>query len=395
MTSCFVSSSRIYQKEAKRDFYLVIDKEVYQKYNEEFSGRIELEVDSDSLVISKVSPDEMGHFSHFVHERFNRCGSHSGFFSLEEAITELESVENVDQVQSLLIETDIDQPVLVEAATDLINLGRIQKTIEELSSFYTRYSRSNTGVDSSEWILREWRNITKSRADAEVSFFHHSWSQPSVYAKIKGVSDDIIVIGGHLDSKNYNSSTTGLAPGADDDASGIAVITEVIRVLVDSNYVPDNTLVFVGYSAEEDGLLGSKDFVKYTFNTNVNILGVLQIDMALHNKENDQIYIMQDFSNPGQNTFVANLINTYTGTTANTDFDCGYGCSDHAAWNHPSLGYLGTMPFEAEPNFGAPNPKYQSLIHTTQDVLGDLNNSLTRAVDFAKLGAAFMIEVDQ
>jgi leucyl aminopeptidase len=49
------------------------------------------------------------------------------------------------------------------------------------------------------------------------------------------------------------------APGADDNASGIATITETIRVLMSNGFQPKKTLKFMAYAAEEVGLLGSKE----------------------------------------------------------------------------------------------------------------------------------------
>ena len=47
------------------------------------------------------------------------------------------------------------------------------------------------------------------------------------------------------------------APGADDDASGIATLTEVIRVALANGWKPKRTVKFMGYAAEEVGLRGS------------------------------------------------------------------------------------------------------------------------------------------
>ncbi|NQT27180.1 M28 family peptidase [candidate division KSB1 bacterium] len=70
----------------------------------------------------------------------------------------------------------------------------------------------------------------------------------------KGKTDTSIVLGGHIDSSNPHN------PGANDNASGVAVMLELARVWSDSprHY----TLVFVAFGGEEEGLLGSEFFVK-------------------------------------------------------------------------------------------------------------------------------------
>lgn len=50
-----------------------------------------------------------------------------------------------------------------------------------------------------------------------------------------------------------------IAPGADDDASGIASLSEIIRVLRDNNFRPKRSVALMAYAAEEVGLRGSQD----------------------------------------------------------------------------------------------------------------------------------------
>ena len=67
-----------------------------------------------------------------------------------------------------------------------------------------------------------------------------------------------MVLGGHLDSiSNAGSGETMRAPGADDDASGIASMTEALRAMIASGYKPRRTIKMMGYAAEEVGLRGS------------------------------------------------------------------------------------------------------------------------------------------
>ncbi|MBA5760487.1 M20/M25/M40 family metallo-hydrolase, partial [Escherichia coli] len=62
--------------------------------------------------------------------------------------------------------------------------------------------------------------------------------------------------------------------------SGIASLTEALRVLLANNYRPKRTIKFVGYAAEEAGLLGSKAIAKQFRTQNANVVGVLQLDMT-------------------------------------------------------------------------------------------------------------------
>ena len=88
--------------------------------------------------------------------------------------------------------------------------------IEKLSSFYTRYYESDTGVEAAAWIFKYYEEIIKQlpkkrRELFKVEYFKHSWKQPSVICTFKGESDEKVIVGSHLDSIN---GRTGRAPGA-------------------------------------------------------------------------------------------------------------------------------------------------------------------------------------
>ena len=79
-----------------------------------------------------------------------------------------------------------------------------------------------------------------------------------------------IVVGAHYDHLGFgyygtrDSSTEGqIHHGADDNASGTAVLLQVARKLAQSNPRPDRTIVFAAFSGEEVGLLGSRYYVEH------------------------------------------------------------------------------------------------------------------------------------
>lgn len=72
---------------------------------------------------------------------------------------------------------------------------------------------------------------------------------------------EAIVIGAHRD--HFGRQAGLLFPGADDNASGTAVLLEVARVLREAEAAPRRSLVFVSFSGEEQGLLGSREYVAH------------------------------------------------------------------------------------------------------------------------------------
>ena len=324
--------------------------------------------------------------SELMHEQHGRCG---GFMAHEDLDDALGALRSKDQEGiAPLVAYSIDNAATVQGLLPQLSAANILTNIQQLSGgagFNTRYYTSTGGGLSSTWLRNLWQGYAAGRPEVTVQLFETGWAQKSVIATIPGttLASEVVIVGGHLDSVAPGSSAT-LAPGADDDASGIATISEVFRVLMAQNYRPLRTVKFMAYAAEEVGLLGSKQIVTQHQNAGINVVGVAQFDMTNYLGSTKDIWLMQDYTNAAQNTFMGNLITTYVGATWGTDL-CGYGCSDHASWHN--AGYPASMPFEARMS------QYNPNIHTTSDTLAASGNTATHALKFAKLGAAYIAEL--
>src|SRR5690606_35133597 len=210
----------------------------------------------------------------------------------------------------------------------------------------------------------------------------------SVILTIQGseLPGEIVVLGGHLDSvSNAGSSDAMDAPGADDDASGIATLTEVIRIALADGWKPRRTVKFMGYAAEEVGLRGSNAIAQSFQQQGVDVVGVLQLDMTNYAAgASVDMRLLTDYSNAGLQQFLRDVFDEYLaplGLTRGT-YTCGYGCSDHASWT--SAGYPAAMMFEAT---------FNNRLHTVEDTLPRMGGSAEASVNFAKLGLAFLGEL--
>ena len=79
------------------------------------------------------------------------------------------------------------------------------------------------------------------------------------------LKEEYIVIGAHFDHLGYQNKPDGekmIFPGADDNASGVAGILEIARMILESGDLPKRSLVFISFDAEESGLIGAEYFVK-------------------------------------------------------------------------------------------------------------------------------------
>ena len=112
--------------------------------------------------------------------------------------------------------------------------------------------------------------------------FGYTWY--NVVAEIPGTTrpDEIYIVGAHYDSFSFEGPP---APGADDDASGVAAVLETARLL--SKWPSEATIRFIAFDREEQGLYGSSWHAG--MHGDENIRGMLSLDMiayhkTLHNK---------------------------------------------------------------------------------------------------------------
>jgi hypothetical protein len=156
-----------------------------------------------------------------------------------------------------------------------IDRERIEATVRRLAAFGTRHTLSaqddpERGIGAArDWIHAEMKRYAAAsggRMTVQLqSYIQEPASRIPVATRITNVvatlrgsvdPDRVHVVSGHYDSRATDvMDATSDAPGADDDASGVAVIMELARVMATRR--PAATLVFAAVAAEEQGLYGS------------------------------------------------------------------------------------------------------------------------------------------
>jgi bacterial leucyl aminopeptidase len=113
-----------------------------------------------------------------------------------------------------------------------------------LTAYNTRYYTTTTGAQAATWIQSTMKTLAGSRTDINVTAFKHSWTQTSTIVKIAGTTatTPVTIIGAHMDSINLNSPSSGRAPGADDDGTGVVNLIDIFRVLINSGFKPSTPL---------------------------------------------------------------------------------------------------------------------------------------------------------
>ncbi|MFP2957627.1 M20/M25/M40 family metallo-hydrolase [Myxococcus sp. 1LA] len=335
----------------------------------------------------RVPESQLNLISRMMHEKLNRCGGFMHHDTEAAALAALDPSAAAKGAQATAVTYSIDNASTVTALQAGVEELAIRGVITHLSEeFDTRYYTTAHGVDAALWLRNHWASLVPASraADVTVELFPHSWAQSSVILTIPGttMAEEVVVLGGHLDSTSNGS----IAPGADDDASGIATLTEVIRVAMLQNYRPERTVKFMAYAAEEVGLRGSSAIANNFAANNIDVVGVLQLDMTNFKGRPDvDVAMVTDRTNAAQNTFITNLLGTYQPDVQWTTTFCGYACSDHASWT--SAGFAASMPFEA------PLSASNRHIHTIHDTIDKSGGDARQAVKFAKLAVAYVAEL--
>ena len=193
----------------------------------------------------------------------------------------------------------------ISAALRQISAVRIEKTIATLVAFGTRSTLSSMETDlpqgqgvtaAADWIYAQFESISQQcggclevKRDTFVQPVSGRVARPTtltnVYAILRGSEPNgaMFLVTGHYDSRNTAiMDDHGAAPGANDDASGVAVSLESARVLAAASRKAGwpGTLVFVAVAGEEQGLYGSGHLAELARSRGWNLAGVLNNDIV-------------------------------------------------------------------------------------------------------------------
>jgi Zn-dependent M28 family amino/carboxypeptidase len=182
---------------------------------------------------------------------------------------------------------------------EAVSAERIKSDVKTLTEFGTRNTFSDTisntqGIGAARrWIKSEFETISKACDNCMEVFYqkdfvtkkenirvpHDAWIV-NVVAVQKGTKypNRYVIMSGDIDSRASDTMDfTTDAPGANDNASGMAGTIEAARVL--SKYKFESSIIYVGLSGEEQGLFGGAGLAKYAVDKGWDIIGILNNDM--------------------------------------------------------------------------------------------------------------------
>ncbi len=331
---------------------------------------------------------------------------------------------------------------LVKRLMSDVKAVNIEEVIRKMSSFKTRFYTSPEAIASQRAILKRWKEFARRRNDVSIGLHGHHWPKhlrpnpkdalmPSLFLTIRGseLPQEIIVVGAHGDSiavgpefsgktlavqrfeesdsifsvEQYNPPTvspeprTSLsilpilseAPGANDNASGVGTITEILRILMKHDYRPRRTLQFIVYAGEEAHLIGSSEIARNYRDGHANIIGVLNFDMTSFKGSDDLDLVIvghRETTDRDQNQFLGRLLDAYL-PQVRWESPLERRGSDHIAWSN--MGFRASMLTDSR------RGERNKHIHSAADTLENTGGNANHSVNFAKLGLAYIAELDK
>ena len=199
----------------------------------------------------------------------------------------------------------------------------------------------------------------------------------NVLAMIPGKkTDEYVVVGAHYDHEGMNPELDGdkIYNGADDNASGVSAVLQIMKAFSESGIKPERNLVFAFWDGEEYGLLGSRYFTE-NFASIDKVMAYLNFDMVGgNNRPDDPSYFVYFFtaSHPEYGEWLRSDIKKY-GLRLNPNYkswDNPVGGSDQGSFaKHgvPIVWYhTDAQPYYNHPSDEAPTVNYQKLTDITR-----------------------------
>ncbi|MEX0635248.1 MAG: M20/M25/M40 family metallo-hydrolase, partial [Ferruginibacter sp.] len=210
-------------------------------------------------------------------------------------------------IQYAFSQTIIQRDPAIEQMLKEVSADSLKSYIYSMVSFGTRNTMSSAtnpkrGIAAARnWVLSKFNQFALNSNGRLTAFIDTTTLQAdkrridtatllgNVVAILKGsdpADERIFIISGHLDNMRTSvMDRVGDAPGANDDASGVAAVMECARIMSKRNFAA--TIIFVAVSGEEQGLLGAYFMANKAKRDSLNIEAVLNNDIMGSNNSSE------------------------------------------------------------------------------------------------------------
>lgn len=181
-----------------------------------------------------------------------------------------------------------------------INADSVLRTVNDLENFGSRFAlRAGGNLEVAEYIVQRLENYGISAAVDSFYYEANNWlvgNYAQWFYNVKGIlasenpkDDSIVIVGAHLDAISYDSNYGLLeqAPGADDNASGVAVMLELARICHANGLRFKRDIHFMAYDGEELGLIGSYNDAWKRVESGDKVAVMINNDMVSYQPDDD------------------------------------------------------------------------------------------------------------
>ena len=270
-----------------------------------------------------------------------------------------------------------------------VNMDSLEATVQHLQDYGSRIWNSDNAFAASDWIASRMEAL--GLEVEQQPFNANTWmgsgaAAPNVIGIQRGTlyPDTYVVCGSHFDSFSYEAMMGGgTAPGADDNATGVASVLESARIM--TQYEFEYSIIYCAYGCEEMGLYGSEAYASRCQQQGMDIIGYFNNDMNGY-LYGDQIHIDCIYPNSVEpiGTYYMNVGEVYYPELPIRHVNFNEGDSDHTSFNNH--GYMGIYPFEDYQN-------HSPYIHTPNDLIGTSVNSFAMSQQYCQMNIACLAEI--
>ena len=241
---------------------------------------------------------------------------------------------------------------LIRAIITHVSPDSIRSSMEAMQDFSTRYALANNRDSVVGWLHNQF--TSRGYSDIQIDSFYvkyiydgkdvYTW-QKNVIATLWGSKnpDKIILIGAHYDSITDDTDPMRFAPGADDNASGTSAVLEIARVLTQVGFIPEITIKFVAFAAEELSILGSKNYADKAKASNVDIRLMVNLDVIAYSTLSPLVDTVRISYYQAFPTITDSAMAITRQFTTLTPLNLGWGVSDDtrfAAVGYPAVAFI-------------------------------------------------------
>ena len=270
-----------------------------------------------------------------------------------------------------------------------VNMDSLEATVQHLQDYGSRIWNSDNAFAASDWIAGRMEAL--GLEVEQQPFNANTWmgsgaAAPNVIGIQRGTlyPDTYVVCGSHFDSFSYEAMMGGgTAPGADDNATGVASVLESARIM--TQYEFEYSIIYCAYGCEEMGLYGSEAYASRCQQQGMDIIGYFNNDMNGY-LYGDQIHIDCIYPNSVEpiGEYYMNVGEVYYPELPIRHVNFNEGDSDHTSFNNH--GYMGIYPFEDYQN-------HSPYIHTPNDIIGTSVTSFEMSQQFCQMNIACLAEI--